>query len=578
MRGSRPRWPRPGLAGAVRAASAIVMGCPPTVSFCAAVDGAGNVLTSTEPTGPAPAWRHVNVDSGGGLTGIICRSASFCLAFGSLHDSGGPTGAIFSSSHPTGGPNAWKVAQINTTSTVAGSCPSDSLCVLGDVTGDVVTSTDPMGGSDAWSVAKVDSRSFTGVSCPTISLCVGVDEAGRVLTSVDPTGGASAWQTYGSEDGIPNATGIPGTFDDVSCASAQLCVAVDFLGNVATSKDPAGAAADWHSVHIDGGNNLHGVSCAPQGKLCSVTDDVHTVLTATNPISARSAWPATRVGVARYASSPISCPTVSLCVALADEYPSTGTGSGQIAIGTNAGTRAARWTYGSSVFPPGQSGASVSPSAIGCASRTLCVAFASYVSCGGEPLFCYQTGPVEAATTTNPADGSSAWRVAAIQRTQTDRVVNSVSCPTTRLCVAADSSGQVLVSINPSASTWSSFAIDNVPGGLSSVSCATARMCAAVDAGGNVLISTKPAAGTPWKETHLTDHPLTGIACPAVSLCIAVDSNGYAHISTRPTGEYRTWSQADIDNANTFNSLTAIHALTSCFASPRTAPGIRSSA
>ena len=135
-----------------------------------------------------------------------------------------------------------------------------------------------------------------------------------MLTSVDPTGGSSAWQAYGSQYGIPDATGIPGMFQDVSSPSATLCVAVDALGNVATSTDPTGGAGAWHSVHIDGWNSLQAVSCAPQGRLCAETDNFFNVLTSTNPVSARPAWSATKVGIARYISSPISCPAVSLCV------------------------------------------------------------------------------------------------------------------------------------------------------------------------------------------------------------------------------------------------------------------------
>ena len=102
--------------------------CPST-QFCAAVDEAGNVVTSTDPTGSASSWKVTDVDSyrNGGLFGV--------------------------------------------------SCPSTKLCVAVDLAGDVVTSTDPTGGASAWKVATVDAGNYLdAVSCPSTRLCVVIDE------------------------------------------------------------------------------------------------------------------------------------------------------------------------------------------------------------------------------------------------------------------------------------------------------------------------------------------------------------------------------------------------------------------
>ena len=51
----------------------------PTVSFCAAVDAVGDVVTTTDPTGPTSAW-HVAKLQSNGLWGISCPTSSFCVA------------------------------------------------------------------------------------------------------------------------------------------------------------------------------------------------------------------------------------------------------------------------------------------------------------------------------------------------------------------------------------------------------------------------------------------------------------------------------------------------------------------
>ena len=69
------------------------------------------------------------------------------------------------------------------------SCPSRSFCVAVDGSGGVLTSTNPTGGRAAWRLAKIDGRRvLNSVSCPSRALCVAVDGSGGVLTSTNPTG------------------------------------------------------------------------------------------------------------------------------------------------------------------------------------------------------------------------------------------------------------------------------------------------------------------------------------------------------------------------------------------------------
>ena len=63
----------------------------PTTSFCVAVDSAGNVLTSANPTGPATGWTVSNL-SGKGIYGVSCPTTGLCVA-----TSAGLGGTIFTS-------------------------------------------------------------------------------------------------------------------------------------------------------------------------------------------------------------------------------------------------------------------------------------------------------------------------------------------------------------------------------------------------------------------------------------------------------------------------------------------------
>lgn len=227
----------------------------PSVSLCVAVDGAGNVVTSTNPSGGAGAWTVSHVDGSNALGGVSCPSVSLCVA-----DDG--AGNVVTSTNPTGGASAWTVSHVDNSNGLGGvSCPSALLCVAVDGAGNVVTSTNPTGGAGAWTVSRVERDTLDGVSCASVSLCVAVDILGDVVTSTDPTGGASAW----------SGTYVNDFLQGVSCPSASLCVVVGAGGVVASSTDPTGGASTWTVSNVDGNNIFTGVSCA-SASLCVAVD------------------------------------------------------------------------------------------------------------------------------------------------------------------------------------------------------------------------------------------------------------------------------------------------------------------
>jgi hypothetical protein len=271
-------------------------------SLCIAADGLGNVATSTNPAGDVGSWSLGRVDD----DTLSCGSESHQCAIG------------FSSL----------------------SCPSTSLCVAVDLAGDVFWTTDPAAGPASWSSAKITSTELSAVSCPSTSLCVAVDYSGDAVTSTSPTSGAAGWHVTKIDEGpCPNPDGCYGigsyenrALNAVSCASASLCVAVDWEGNVITSNDPTGGAGAWRAAYVDGkttfgiaaneGNAILGSVACPSSSLCLASDSDENVLASKDPSGGAGAWKLTRVLTTAHGLSDLTCPSALLCLALGGGVPS----------------------------------------------------------------------------------------------------------------------------------------------------------------------------------------------------------------------------------------------------------------
>jgi hypothetical protein len=225
-------------------------------SLCVAVDQGGNVIVSTNPGGGAAAWTLSGIDGLASLSGISCPDEHLCVAVGSTTAAGYPAGVVLTSTDPADGPDTWKVVTLNAS--------------------EVVTSTDPTGGAGAWSSAGVDSTvsNTTAISCPSAYLCVAVDSDGNVLTSTNPTGGAGAWTLTNVS---PDITGEP-QFASVACPSMTFCVIGDFSNSVLVSSDPTGGSGAWTPVQVSQDEiEIFGLSC-PSNRFCvgvDGSDNIH---------------------------------------------------------------------------------------------------------------------------------------------------------------------------------------------------------------------------------------------------------------------------------------------------------------
>lgn len=306
----------------------------PSSSLCVAIDAAGQSVTSPRPAAGSKAWTGATINPGLTLNSVSCPSRHFCVAVGD-------GGYVTTSAAPTGGPRAWNLEDLNLYSydphgdlTIASpdalgsvSCASKSLCVAtrgGYGVNDLEVSTNPAAGPGAWSPLSVGpyGESFGGVSCPSRSLCVATGRFGRIAFSTHPDGSASTWRFAYIESPRDQNGSLTPELDGISCPTRSFCVAVNGVGQVITTNDPAGSPRKWRRARIDGRHALTGVSCASKA-LCAVTDERGNVLVSTDPTGGPRAWKPTRIDPNRAPVNgrtggiltAVSCSSIRLCVA-----------------------------------------------------------------------------------------------------------------------------------------------------------------------------------------------------------------------------------------------------------------------
>jgi hypothetical protein len=293
----------------------------PSVSFCAAADGAGNVSTSHDPGSSAPVWTTTNVNSGiainpGGsylLEGISCPSSTLCVAVDNV-------GNVLTSTDPGGKTPTWTAADVDHDGGfTAITCRSTALCVGVDFDGDAVVSTDPTGGASAWSVKNVYGGllvHFASVSCPSAARCFAGSEGGGVtVVNLTPGGSISTSRTTEVGSGISTINGL-------SCPTVALCLAADSQGNIEEATKPTGPASGWKKVKIDVAgmskpmNDITAVSCSST-KHCVAVDAEGNALSTSAPTGLASGWKPRHIDLFSGLNA-VACPTASLCVAVDD--------------------------------------------------------------------------------------------------------------------------------------------------------------------------------------------------------------------------------------------------------------------
>jgi len=318
----------------------------PSESLCVATDGPGDIATSTHPGDLAGAWQVTHVDGNricersmcpASFNAISCPSTSLCVALDTA-------GYVFWSTEPSGGAAAWRSAKIGGEYGLkAVSCPSTSLCVAVGIEGDAITSTDPTGGAAAWHTATIDtlpcpaaecqSRGegtfplIEAISCPSISLCVAGDWNGNVLSSTDPAAGAGTWHvTFVDHNMTYGGTGreVPAQIRSIACPSVAECIASDAIGEVLASQAPDAGQSAWTATRAlpQSIGRLTNLACPSTFRCIGLNENSNEIYLTESPLTG---GPWTQVaddsaaGCTPFLCSAglngLSCPSDLLCVA-----------------------------------------------------------------------------------------------------------------------------------------------------------------------------------------------------------------------------------------------------------------------
>ncbi len=266
---------------------------PVGVALCR-IDGAGDIFTSTHPTGGAAAWKVTtpfggrgSPDSADNYGSVSCVSRALCVSVG--------TGYAEVSTRPTARTPDWRARLIDpdggstdgSNPITDVSCPIVTLCVAVDSDFNVMTSTTPTLAQPPWTFAHLYPGEGNGtyVSCPSASLCVAVDNGGNLYTTTnpastptDPQGEATNWTfTSGATPNYPTA---------IICRSTSLCVVVGD-GALTSSTDPTGGAQAWTHTRVRDPHVLTDVSCGSTSQCIAVDDAGNILLGVRRPTRAR---------------------------------------------------------------------------------------------------------------------------------------------------------------------------------------------------------------------------------------------------------------------------------------------------
>lgn len=264
-----------------------------STALCVATGANNTIVSSTEPTGPASAWNVVHPGSGAvavddepnsffngnQIRGVACPSTHLCVAV-SLD------GIIYTSTEPTGGAEAWAVADLTPTGAnihmYGISCPTTGFCAVAAGGGKVLTSYEPTGGPGAWAVTQLAPAELRAISCSSVSRCVAVGDEGTVAATVEPGGGAAAWQ-LGT---VPAGSGAIG---GVACSGPKLCVAGNEAGQILVSTATAAAASTWSAAPSGATVQIMAASCASATE-CATVDNNADLSLSTEPTAGAGAW------------------------------------------------------------------------------------------------------------------------------------------------------------------------------------------------------------------------------------------------------------------------------------------------
>jgi hypothetical protein len=478
---------------------------------------------------------------------VVCASVSLCIT-GNL---GSRTVSAYDdrvlmSTRPGAGKSAWRFLRLTNVFVSAISCSSTRFCAVIGTRGSrsaggigpavVVTSAHPVRAT-SWHVGLLGTKRYEDVSiaelsCTSPTLCFATTNTGAtgggslpdVIWSTDPGGGRSwnAMRPRGRIQLFPNtSTGQQSLicWDASRKAQRAACVAGDGNELMASRNATAGRNA-WRAWSAGGFSAIQNISC-PAVSMCVAIDDQGHILTTANPAS--GSWSSfqikgvpvrTLTGIGAVRGEDVSCASVSMCVAVIEGTQGSST-TGYIVSSTNPLNGRAAWHVAKLPSVPGSSPLQAGPWSVSCPTTSFCIGVAA-----GFII-----------TSANPTGNASAWHVLANTPPTSFPLLQlaQVDCPSASLCLAVgdywptgniDEKG-IFVSTNPRAGVSAWQLSDQIGSSLgweaatSSISCGSISTCTVV---GNripgsynspaqpsiTMTTTNPASAAPvWSTTPL---------------------------------------------------------------------------
>ena len=307
------------------------------------------------------------------------------------------------------------------------------------------------------------------------------------------------------------------------------------FGAPAVFASPALGFPGSHTQEIAPGDSLAAASCVPATSECVVIDGEGDAFYATNVSATAAATWKSWSGPAS-PSEAIACPASSLCVLAAGEaeeeeggdvyYATSPGGTWQEAFAPVWGVDAISCPTSSFCLAGEGEGFirySTDPALGSWTSLDVATGEVNAVACLSAS-FCAladRTGYVYVADTEAKIKEEKGWKATDVDGST---ALRGIACSAPTSCVAIDGSGDVLdLAIDGSGeATVSKEDIDGA-NHLTAITC-TGTTCVAVDSAGNVLASLD--GGAIWRSEYALGTDLTSVSCSGFTLCLATGTNG----------------------------------------------------
>lgn len=438
----------------------------PSISTCFAVGDSGLIYATTSAPGN---WATQSSGTTNALYGISCPTTATCYTVGA-------SGTIKATTN--GGLN-WNSQTSGTTGLLNRiSCSTPTVCFVIEQ-GRYVRATN--NGGTSWSNQFFGTIGLNGINCiNNTTICLAVGNGGNTVRTTD----GNTWLSISS--------GIVNTVKSISCPSTSVCFGIAGDNAIVVSTD---GGNNWAIQHTDGSDTIYNnISCASE-LVClavgylngSVVNAIYgQALITTN---GGATWGTQRV--ADYVNlKAVSCVTITFCLSV------NGNGSSQNT--TTAGT--------TTTWVRHNTGTSQSLNAVTCLNLSNCIAVGNAgaivrtqdggntwslsssnttadlkaISCPSATT-CYVTGGRGVILVTN--DGGNSWSVQASSLSTSN--FQGIACLNTSNCYVVGSNG-VIFSTSDSGSNWLQI-LSGTNFGLSTITCPFGIACFIGGDSGTVL-------------------------------------------------------------------------------------------